>query len=250
MKNLIKLPKQVAALMLTGAIPAVRLKSHPIANRQRFFVYATDEQVSEPGLPVEWLMETHNHQVYGNIPSEDMLPNGAFLGWIEVVDHPYATTSFWCMEQEGSVFRVVRPRIFDHPLAMPSNAYEDYLFEHLLDAIPVFYLHEFAEPMDWGEELELPVNERLFNTIIRVGKITLDIFGTLASCVLDENGELKKFKLLTLACGNRRRCFNFHGEIDTDLNENWEPILYPSLLEPCGFEIRRRLVLHCGDPLR
>lgn len=248
MEKVIKFPKQVAALLLTGALPAVRFKERIIENRQRFFVLATDEQVSEPGLPVEWLMEAHNHQVYGNIPPDGELPDNAFYGWIEVSRQPYATTSIWCMGQDGTPYRVVRPRIFDLPLAMPGRAYEDYLFEHVLDAIPVHYLDVCYEPTDWGEELELPVNEKLFNSINCVGKVTLDLYGKIASCVLDEDGELKKFKLLTLACGNRRRSFSFFGEIVTVLNEKWEPVLYPSLLEPCGLNIRKQLVLHCGDP--
>lgn len=32
----------------------MRLKVRTIENRQRFFVFATDEQVSEPGLPIEF----------------------------------------------------------------------------------------------------------------------------------------------------------------------------------------------------
>ena len=122
--------------------------------------------------------------------------------------------------------------------------------EHLLDAIPVHYMHEVAEPMDWGAELELLVCDTLFNTISRDEQITLDLYGRLASCVLDDDSELKPFTLLTLACGNRRRSFNFLGEIAAALNEKFEPILYPSLLDPTGFDIRNRLILHCGDHRR
>lgn len=250
MQKVIKFPKQVAALLLYGVVPGVRLEAQLFESRERLFVYATDELVSNLQLPIEWQMEAYNNQVYGNIPSNSELPNDAFYGWFEVSNYPFVEPPVLSAGQDGRLYRVVCPRIFDHPLVMPDNAYEDFLLEHFLDAIPVYHIHEVAVPMDWGGELELPVNGTLFDTIPRVGKITLDLFGRLATCVLDDNGELKPFTLLTLACGNRRRSFNFLGEIFTTLNENFEPILYPSMLDSTGFDIRKRLVLHCGDPRR
>lgn len=250
MEKVIKFPKQVAALLLHGVVPGVRLEAQHFESRERLYVYATDEQVSNLQLPIEWQMEAYNNQVYGNIPSDNELPNDAFYGWFEVSNYPFVVPPVLNAGQDGRLYRVVCPRIFDHPLVMPDNACEDLLMEHMLDAIPVHYMHEVAEPMDWGTELELPVNGTLFDTIPRVGKISLDLFGRLASCVLDDNGELKPFTLLTIACGNRRRSFNFLGEIFTTLNENFEPILYPSMLDSTGFDIRKRLVLHCGDPRR
>lgn len=248
MIQVIKLPKQVAALTLTDAIPAVRLGARPFVSGQRFYVYATFEQVPNQEFPVEWMMEAHNHQVYGNIPTDDELPDCAFLGWVEVKYQPYADSSIWSYGHGGSMFRVIRRGIFEHPIDL--QPFKGNLYESRLETAPVFHLHECYEPMDWGAELELPVNGTLFSTISRVGQITLDLFGRLASCVLDDDGELKPFTLLTLTCGNRRRSFNFHGEIVADLDENCEPVLYPSLLDPTGYDIRKRLFLDCGDPRR
>ena len=244
----IKLPKQVAALTLTDAIPAVRLGARPFENGQRYYVFATFKQVPNQELPIEWVMEVHNHQVFGNIPANDELPECAYLGWVEVSDQPYADSSIWSYGHGGSMFRVIRRGIFEQPVAIKPFKY--YHYERQLEAAPVFHLHECYEPMDWGAELELPVNGTLFDTISRVGQITLDLFGRLASCVLDDDGELKPFKQLTLACGNRRRSFYFHGEIVVDLDENCEPVLYPSLLDPTEYDIRKRLFLDCGDPRR
>ncbi len=232
MDKVIKQPKQVAALLLTGEIPAVRLNAQPTESCQRFFVYATDEQVENDQMPIEWVMEAYNHQVYGNIPTDDKLPDGAFLGWIDVKNQPYADTSIWSKGQDGTLFRVICPRIFDRPLAIPCDAFEDYLFELLLDAMPVFSMADVDTPFAMGDELLLPVNGSLFNAVTRQGKITLDLTAGLAQQVLDENGNLRKFSLLTLVCGNRQRSFSFYGEVTTVLNADWGPVLFPSVLQP------------------
>ena len=105
------------------------------------------------------------------------------------------------------------------------------------------------EPLVIGSGLEVPVNNFLFSQAATRCELTLDLTCELSHLVLDKNGELQQFSQLCLTCGNRRRMFKFSGEITIELNEDDEPVLYPSVTERCGFDIRKQLTLHCGLPL-
>ena len=185
MEKPIKLPRQVAALLVRGAIPAVRYNAPSPVSKKRFPVYATDEQVSDNELPIEWVMEAYNHQVYGDIPGDEKLPNNAFYGWVHLAEGPFAEDSVWTIGQEGRLLRVVCPRVLDHPLVFPSDALDDRFLKHLLDAIPVHTVREIHEPFVYDKALEIHINEELFESMPRVGKVTLDLCGKLAFRVLD-----------------------------------------------------------------
>ena len=233
--------------MVRGAIPAVRYNAPSLVSKKRFPVYATDEQVSDNEMPIEWVMEAYNHQVYGDIPEDDKLPNNAFYGWVYLAEGTFAEDSVWTLGQDGRLLRVVSPRVLDHPLVFPSDALDDNFLKHLLDAIPVHTVRDVHEPFVYDKELAIHINEELFESIPRVGKFTLDLCGNLASLVLERHGELREFNRLSLVCGERERRYAFCGDIVTVINRNHEPVLFPSVLQRCGKDIRKRLILHCGE---
>lgn len=249
MKKIVKLPPPLAALLVAGAIPGLPLEANHLVSRERFLVYAT-EQVKNQELPIEWVMEANNHMVYGNIPSWDKLPSNAFVGHVEIKPEPYVDTSIWGRGFDGRLYKVVMPRIFDNPIPVPSPMLEFVRVEDFVETFPAHYLHELNKPWSWDYELEIPVCEALFGHVANVGSITLDLCGDLKRVVLDENGNLRHFEELLLICGNRHQAFPFKGEIITVLNENQEPVLYRSISQDCGKEIREQLVLECGFPVR
>lgn len=249
MKKTVKLPPPLAALVVAGAIPGLPLEASRFVNRERFLVYAT-KQVMNQELPIEWVMEANNQMVYGNITSWDKLPSNAFVGYVELKPDPYIDTSIWGRGFNGQLYKVVMPRIFDNPIPAPSFMLDSARVKDFVASFPAHYLHELNEPWNWDYALEIPVSEALFGHVANVGSLTLDLCGDLKRIVLDENGNLRHFKELLLTCGNRHQAFPFKGEIVTVLNENQEPVLYRSISQDCGKEIREQLVLECGFPIR
>ena len=249
MEKIVKLPPPLAALLVAGAIRGVPLRVHPSEKVERFLVYAT-KQVADKELPIEWVMEANNQMVYGNIPSWDNLPSNAFVGHIEVKPEPYADASVWARGFKGQLYQVVMPRIFDELIPAPSSMLEFVRVEDFMATFPAHYLHELNKPWNWDYELEIPISEAMFGHMAQVGSLTLDLCSDLKRIVLDENGNLRHFKELLLICGNRHQAFPFMGEIVPVLNENFEPVLYRSISQDCGHEIRQQLVLECGFPIR
>ena len=248
METSIKLPQPLASLLVAGAIPAVPLKARPSENRERFLVYAT-KQVENQDLPIEWIMEAYNHAVYGNIPPLSKLPSNAIVGYVDVKPDPYVDTSIWGKGCHEQLYKVVMPRIFNHPIPVPPFATDFARVDYFVDSLPAHFLHELNKPWDWDYALEIPVNEDLFRSIADIGSLTLDLCGDLKRIVLDENGELRKFEQLLLTCGNRHQEFLFHAEIVLVLDEDEAPALFRSLLQECGKDIRQQIQLLCGFPL-
>ena len=248
MKNLIKLPQPLASLLVAGAIPCVPLDTHDFENHERFLVYAT-KQVENPELPVEWIMEASNHMVYGNIPSLGKLPVGAVVGYVQVKTEPFIDPTMWGLGFGKQMFRVVIPRIFDMPIPVPEFMMGLAHVEDFVGKFSAHHLHELNKPWNWDYFLEIPVNEALFGNVSEIGSLTLDLWGDLKRIVLDENGELRQFNELLLTCGNRHQEFPYQAEIVSVHDDNDEPVLYPSLYQECGKDVRMQLVLHCDFPI-
>lgn len=248
METSIKLPQPLASLLVAGAIPAVPLKARLSENRERFLVYAT-KQVENQDLPIEWIMEAYNHAVYGNIPPLSKLPSSAIVGYVDVMPEPYVDSSIWGKGSQEQLFKVVMPRIFNHPIPVGSLVVDFADVNRFVNLFPAYSIHELNKPWSWHCELEIPVNEALFPHIADIGTLTLDLCGDLKRIVLDENGELRKFNQLTITCGNRYQEFLFHADIVPVLDEDEAPALFPSLLQECGKDIRLQLQLLCEFPL-
>ena len=249
MEKVIFLPKLFAAMTVAKLLPAVSLPSRLKENRQRFLVYAT-KQVNNLVAPIEWIMEAHNQQVYGNIPSAREITANAIIGYVDVKNDPYIDTSIWGKCLGGYLYRIVRAQIFDTPLCVPQSLLGSSTINQIVAVLPSHQITVLNEPIAFEAELSVPVCEKIFRTIPQVGKITLDLCGDLIHRVLDKNGELRQFTHLALTCGNRQRDFEFCGEITTDLNDENEPVLYRSISQSCGKDIRRQLVLYCTNALR
>lgn len=248
MERIVFLPQPFAAMAVSNLLPVVPLEVRSDENRNRFLVYAT-KPVNIREIPVEWTMEASNHMVYGNIPEADRLPLNAIVGYVEVCCHPCSDHSIWTARHRIPMYRVVKSRVFAYPLHVLRSALESNFFGQILGTIPVYDLHAPYKPEAHGDELVLPVNAKLFRRASLGGDVTLDMNGELACQMLNKRGELRRFMRLTLTCGIYRIRFKFQGRVSIVINESDEPVLYPSVLQSCGRDIRKQLILSLGSTL-
>lgn len=243
MENLIKLTPQLAALTLARICPIVSLQERP-RERQRFPIYSRKQVINSKNTPVEWLMEVHNQAVYGNIPTGENLVQGALTGYIETCGDSLCESSIWSRGLRNEQCRVCNARVFDRPIYIPEYAISNvYIGDDVLDEMSSHFIDEQCQPWVIYDALEVPINNELFEKIPNLGVLTLDLCGILKKSVLDKNGNLQKFSLLYLSCGNRKKTVKFCGEIFTETDSNGNPVLYPSIYEEDKVVTRRRLRL-------
>ena len=241
--QIVKLQPQLAALMLAKICPVVSLSERP-KDKERFLVYATKHVFNRKETPVEWMMEAENNMVYGNIPTLDKLPQGAIVGFIESLGDSLSEPSIWTKGLDGELCRVCHTRFFDRPIFIPEFALPNLWLGDIENDLPNHFLMDENHPYLWKNVFEVPVNPALFEQLSSLGSLTLNLHGELQQLVLDENGELRDIDLLQLSCDNREKYVKFCGEIITDLNTQDEFELYPSVTDPSGLTIRRRLRLY------
>lgn len=241
MENFIKLQPQLAALTLSKVCNVASLPERP-REKKCFPIYAEKQVINPKDTPVEWLMETHNQAVYGNIPAPEKLVRGALLGFFASSGKYPEEPSIWSRGMEGEICHVCYAHIFNHPIYLPEDVLRD-LNERILYDSPSYEVDEKCQPWVIYNSLELPIRRDLFDMIPDMGVLTLDLCGDLKKMVLDENGQLVKFKTLHLKCGNLNKSVRFCGEIFTETDSNGNPVLYPTVNDYIEKVTRRRLRL-------
>ena len=241
MENFIKLPPQLAALTLSKVCNVASLPERP-REKKCFPIYAEKQVINPKDTPVEWLMEAHNQAVYGNIPVPEKLARGALLGFFASRGKYPEEPSIWSKGMEGEICHVCYACILNHPIYLPEDVLRD-LNEHILYDLPSYEVNEKCQPWIIYNSLELPVRRELFDIIPNLGMLTLDLCGDLKKMVLDENGQLVKFKTLHLKCGNLSKSVRFCGEIFTETDANGNPVLYQTVNDYVEKVTRRRLRL-------
>lgn len=241
MKNLIKLHPQLAVLTLARICPVVPL-SERAREKERFLIYSRKQVTNPENTPIEWIMEAQNQAVYGNIPALGKLALGAIAGYIETWGDSLSEPSIWSRGLLGELCRVSYARILDRPIYIPEDALNDWhISKEALYELPCHYVHELCHPWEIGDALEVPLSKDLFDGIPDIGVLTLDLCGLLKDLVLDENGNLKKFSVLNLTCGNRSKSVKFCADIYTEIDSDGNPLLFPSVYDDMA--TRRRLLL-------
>ncbi len=241
--QIVKLQPQLAALTLARICPVVSLPERP-GDKERFLVYATKQVFNPKETPVEWVMEADNHMVFGNIPTLDKLPQGAIVGFIDTHGDSLSEPSIWSNGLDGELCRVCYARFFDRPIFIPEYDLPKLSLGDIGNDLPTHYLNDKNRPWLRSNVLEVPVNPSLFKQLSSLDCLTLNLHGELQQMVLDENGVLRDLEWLQLTCDNREKYVKFCGEIITDLNTMDEVELYPSVTDPSGLTIRRRLRLY------
>lgn len=243
MKKLIKLHPQLAALTLARICPVASFTKRP-REKECFLIYSRKQVTNPENTPIEWIMEAHNHAVYGNIPAPGKLALGAITGYIETRGDSLSEPSIWSRGLLGELCRVSYVRIFDRPIYVPENALSDwYISGEALFELPRHYIDDLCRPWEVGDALEVPLSKDLFDSIPDIGVLTLDLCGILKELVLDENGNLRKYSSLNLTCGNRSKSVKFCADICTETDGDGNPMLYPSVYDDMATRRRLRLFL-------
>ena len=235
-------PQPYATMIAKGLLNAVRTRLH-FEKAHRIFIYA-GEPVTNPAMPIEWVQEVINHQLFGNLAETKDLPTNELVGFVDVLCPADPRSSVWTLDEEPA-YLVGNAHAFDNPLVFLENEHdnlrgiEDFIPSHVFKPVNPFLL-------DYDEELVLPVNRRLFHMAAMRQTLKFELTGLLAVTVLDDNGELKPFTKFTVINNRRAKSFLFEGEICHELTADETDLQrYPSVTSADGTTTRAQLVLSC-----
>ena len=231
----------MAAMVAAKLLPAVQLDAQPRETLSRWLVYST-QQVINPQMPIERRMETYNQQVYGNIPTDERLATGAIIGYIDVWNDTYIDMSMWNTGDVNS-YEIHSAALFDRPIVMPEQLLRHISVDKIADTFPSNELSNVHSPHVYEDRLILNVNAGIFYNIGITGHLSLALVGELKDFVLNEDDSLLEINELVLTCGNRRKTLSIEARITFEVDENGEPKLFPSILDPSGMDLCRMLEL-------
>ena len=245
----IKVSQPYATMICKGLIREVQIELPQTEKLRRCFIYAT-EQVFNPQTPIECVQAVCNHQLYGNIAKTEALPVNAIVGFIDVGTEDSASESIWSKALDGiAVATAYNARVFDAPIQLPFNAIK---VNNCIDFDTLFPSHTAfcRNPYLIESRLVVPVSERLFFDFPNHRTLTLDVDVHLAELLLDENGALRELSELTLLNYIRERTYMCEAQLASVLDENDEPVLYPSVIGEGGKEVRLQLIIRCKSQAR
>ena len=245
--KVLRLPNPLAACFVKGFAWAIPKSVLPFVTEGRYLVYASRQQVENLTLPIEWVMEAENLQRFGKLPHPLAVADGAFLGYVSIFSADDSTelqqNSAWCPVDCDDVWLISEDKVFDEPIRLPLSEESLALMENMVDAIPGYQTHygnRFA--CSKSRILELPVDEDTFFGIAACPTVVINITPEVSAAVLDDSGSLKDVQGVIVRCHDANKCFlKPRVFMTTELDENDEPALYPSLLQPCGRDTRRFL---------
>ena len=238
----IKVTQPYAILICMGQIGEVPIEVLHQERFERIYIYAT-EQVFNPQTPIELVQLVSNQWLYGYIDKTESLPVNAVVGFVDVDYEIPVNTPIWNAAFGKETCHAYSAHVFDSPINIPYDALENINLE-FADIFPSHVMHSNCAWFS-NHSLNFPLSEQLFFNFVHHNKLVVDVDVKLAQLVLDENRALREIRFLHIYCGNRSRSYNCEAELISDLDENGEPILYPSILGVGGREIRLRLLVSC-----
>lgn len=199
-----------------------------------------------PDVPLEWFQAVNNHQLFGNLPPTDNLPNGKCIGFVDVLCRADGTENQWTAIHEPTVL-LINAHEFDYPQGdTPSSWLEaEDIPSHVFHARQPHTLHQ-------DDELVIPVNERLYRIASREGNISFELVDNLAVCALGDDCFPKDFEKFTVICGQQSKSFQWNLNCDImweQKAEDDELVLYPSVYNESGKAPHAKLFLSCRYPL-
>ena len=238
----IKVSQPYATMICKGLIGEVPVEVPHEERFERIYIYAT-EQVINHQTPVELVQLVSNQLLYGNIDKAESLPVNAVVGYVNVDFEEPVNTPVWNAALGNETCLAYSAHVFDSPIFIPYDALENINLE-FADIFPSYcMLCDNARLA--GQLLTVPLSEQLFFKFVHCNKLVVDVDVNLANELLDENNVLREIRYLHIECGNRSRSFICDAELISNLDENGEQILYPSVLTDGSREIRLRLLVTC-----
>ena len=68
-----------------GLYPAIFTDQPLVSNPERAYIYSLDVFRRATDFPIEWLQESFNNRIFGNIPEENELPTNSLLGFVDIL---------------------------------------------------------------------------------------------------------------------------------------------------------------------
>lgn len=249
MENQLILSPALAELTLAGVNKLVGIKHQPMELVNRLLVISSGP-VFDYEMPVEFIMEGHNQIVFGNIPpinkmAKDAVVGVVELGWKEEGD----VNPLWRNMLQGDLYHVLSCYVFNVPVNLSLVEKLNLTADDLLRALPFHFVDSIYGLADLSKTLLVNLGSYSFGMVDYLHALTLDLTPQVKEVVLDENENIKDFKYLLLTFGNEEKRYEFKAHLKVDHNTKEEPVLYNSVLEPCGKNIRRQIVLDCSSQL-
>ena len=230
-----------ATMACRGLLPAIftdlQVESYPF----KAYICALDFYKRAADYPYEWHQEYLNQYIFGNMPKVEDLPANALIGSVTVIgptDIP-------------GLFSVVNARQFVAPLQLPFHEFSQY--EDIIERMnTTMFIPRVPHLIDHGQNLIVPLNVFSYDVASCGGNFSIELVGSFAKLVLDENGMLKPFTKFTIWYDDQGK--SFLVDADTEIIHELTPdgsdlMRYPSQLSPDGTTLHAKLRFTCSSPL-
>lgn len=248
MTKTVSIPQPYADALCSRLIDGWHLDEAPDETPCLYLVYAT-EPVSNPQMPMEWLMAIHNEQVFGNLGKTETMPVNAYVGYVLFGKEMSHKKSVWSLGQQEPCYRVVAARLFD-ACYVPSEARIDLPLEKWL---PSHIVH-VERPTKEGNLLTLPASEEVFDTARTYGSFIVDLTQEMCDLTLEDEDDEDPDRVITvfrLICGHREKIFHALGKMEMfyELDADGNPVFYSSAVIPTSPQMRASWVFKCDSPI-
>ena len=230
-----------ATMICRGLLPVFYLdlqaKSYPC----KVYVCSLAEFNRASDYTVEWHQECNNQRLFGNLPDTNELPVNQVIGSVKVI----GTTD------DPNLFCIRDAREFVAPFEVPFDQMSKY--EEIIERMRTkMYIPHVPHLIDDGSNLVIPFNDFASSLAMYDHEFRIELVGSFAKLVLDEDGMLKPFSRFTVWNGTRGDCFAIDEDtrILHELNRDETDLKrYMSMLAPKGYTFRSWLHLSCHHPL-
>ena len=230
-------------MLVRGLIHVIHLDVGELEMPCRIYIYASTESCTN-SMPIEWRQEYFNQCLFGNISFSADMPKQSYVGFV-VIDGNKASCDFdiWARGSNQPLFYVKRAFVFDVPVRCEINEVSE---EALADLSAHTYIPSVAKVEK--NMLIMPVIKSIFDFVTTSGSsFTVEVTEPIASLVLDENGDLKRFDCFTLICGRKMKRFAWTDvcKLELTLDRHGKPQQHPSVYSRNIWASRTKLVLSC-----
>ncbi len=230
-----------ASMTCKGLLPAVFAKLRGVSKGVKVYVYALDQCENATDYPYEWHLEYVNQHTFGNMPKAETLPVNALIGSVTI----NGTTDV------PGLFSVINAREFIAPFEMLVDEVQQYE-EYINRMNTRMYIPRVPHLIDGGDNLVIPVNVFLSCMAQYDADFKVELVGSFAKLVLDENGLLKPFTKFTIWYDNEGKSFlvDEDTEIIHELTADGKDLKrYPTVLATEGTTTHSWLHFSCHYPL-
>ena len=155
----------------------------------------------------------------------------------------------WREMMQGELFLITDCFIFEFPVNQNLVNMYKLNADDLLRIFPFHKLTLLNGLRDLDDTLKVEMGKQAFLHVTILHDLTLDLTPQVKEIVLDEDGNIKGFKFLLLTCDNMEKRFDFKAKLIFEMNGEKEPMLFNSVFDPSGKNIREQIVFDCSSQL-